>query len=133
MEWLNYHHLLYFWTVVQEGSFSRAAKRLRLAQPTVSEQVRALEEALGEPLLQRRGRTLALTEAGTVVHRYAHEIFALGREMQDAIKGRPLTASLRLNVGIADVVSKLIAYRVLEPALRLDKPVRLVCHEDKVE
>lgn len=131
MEWLNYHHLLYFWMVAREGSISAASRKLRLAQPTVSGQIRALEEAIGEKLLERAGRKIALTEIGTVVFRYADEIFSLGREMMDTLKGRPTGRPRRLSVGISDGVHKLIAYRLLEPALRMPEPVQLVCHEDR--
>jgi LysR family transcriptional activator of nhaA len=86
MEWLNYHHLRYFWVVAREGSVSRAAKQLRLAQPTVSEQIHALEEMLGERLLMRAGRGVVVTEVGKTVYRFADEIFALGRDLQDTIR-----------------------------------------------
>ena len=89
MEWLNYHHLLYFWTVAREGSISRACKQLHLAQPTISAQLRKLEESIGEKLFERSGRNLVLTDTGQLVYGYADEIFSLGREMADAIKGRP--------------------------------------------
>src|SRR5687768_13588563 len=79
MEWLNYHHLLYFWTVVREGSVSAASRQLRLAQPTVSGQLKELENALGAQLFHRRGNRLILTDTGSRVYRYANEIFALGR------------------------------------------------------
>jgi LysR family transcriptional activator of nhaA len=131
MEWLNYHHLLYFWTVVREGSVARASEQLRLAQPTISGQVRALEEALGEKLFVRSGRSLVPTEIGRVVYRYADEIFSLGRELMDTLKDRPTGRPVRLVVGIADAVSKLIAYRLLEPALRLPEPVHMTCREGK--
>ena len=133
MEWLNYHHLLYFWLVAREGSLHAACAQLRLSQSTVSGQVRKLEEALGEKLFQRKGRQLVLTEVGRLVFRYADEIFGLGRELQDALRGQPVGRPLRLSVGVADVVPKLVAQRILEPALRLRKPVRMVCHEDKPE
>jgi LysR family transcriptional activator of nhaA len=133
MEWLNYHHLLYFWTVVHEGSVARAAEQLRLAQPTVSGQIRVLEEALGEKLFTRSGRSLVPTEVGRVVYRYADEIFSLGRELMDTLRDRPTGRPVRLVVGVADAVSKLIAYRLLEPALALDEPVHVVCREDKPE
>jgi LysR family transcriptional activator of nhaA len=129
MEWLNYHHLRYFWAVAREGSVSRAARQLRLAQPTVSEQIRALEEALGERLLVRAGRGVALTEIGKTVYGFADEIFALGRDLQDTIRGRPTGRPSRLGVGIADAVPKLAAVRILEPVLGMDPPVRLVCVE----
>lgn len=131
MEWLNYHHLLYFWTVARAGTVARASEELRLAQPTISGQIHALEESLGEKLFQKSGRNLVLTEMGRVVYRYADEIFSLGRELQDTIKGRPTGAPLRFVVGVADVVPKLIAYRLLEPAMRLGDGVRLVCREGK--
>ncbi len=133
MEWLNYHHLLYFWLVVREGGIAQAAVKLRLAHPTVSGQVHALEDALGERLLVKQGRRLVLTEMGTVVFRYAEDIFALGNELLDTVKGRPTGQPLRLVVGIDDVVPKVVARRLLEPALQLGTPVRLVCREDKTE
>ena len=130
MEWLNYHHLRYFWVVAREGSVSRAARQLRLAQPTVSEQIHELEAALGERLLERAGRGVVLTEMGQTVYGFADEIFALGRDLQDTLKGRPTGRPSRLGVGIADAVPKLAAFRILEPVLRMDPPVRLVCVED---
>jgi len=133
MEWLNYHHLLYFWTVAKEGSIARACEKLLLAQPTISGQLRQLEETLGDKLFVRQGRGLRLTEVGQVVYRYADEIFGLGRELQDVLKGMPHGRPLRLTVGISDMVPKLIAYRVLQPALAMDGGVQLVCQEDSQE
>ena len=131
MEWLNYHHLLYFWTVAREGSVSKASASLRLAQPTISGQVKTLEDALGEKLFERRGRNLVLTEMGHVVFGYADEIFSLGRELLDTVKGRPVHRPARLRVGLAGVVPKLIAYELLQPALALPEPVELSCIEDE--
>lgn len=137
MEWLNYHHLLYFWVVAREGSVTRASEQLYLSQPTISAQIRALEHSLGEKLFAKSGRHLVLTEIGRVVFRYAEEIFTLGRELTDTLKGRASSRAqgrpVRFLVGIADVVPKLIAYRVLEPALRLAEPIHIVCKEDKPE
>ena len=131
MEWVNYHHLFYFWLVAREGSLARASAELRLAQSTVSKQIHQLEEMLGHALFTRSGRRLALTESGRVVFRYADEIFGLGREMLDTLRDRPVGKPLRVTVGIADVVPKLVAERVLAPALALAEPVRLICREDK--
>jgi LysR family transcriptional activator of nhaA len=131
VEWLNFHHLRYFWTVARERSVTRAAKQLRLAQPTVSEQIHALERALGEKLLARAGRGVTLTDMGKTVYRFADEIFALGRDLQDTVRGRPTGRPSRLVVGVADVVPKLVAFRVLEPALRMGEDARIVCYEDK--
>lgn len=131
MEWLNYHHLLYFWTVAKAGSVTRACQELRLAQPTISGQLRALEESLGEKLYTRVGRRLVLTEVGQIVYEYADEIFSLGRELSDVLKGRPRGRAVRLVVGISDLMPKLVAYRILQPALNLQTPVHLICHEDQ--
>jgi len=131
MEWLNYHHLLYFYTVAREGSVTRASEVLRLAQPTLSSQIRKLEESLDEKLFTRQGRNLVLTDVGQITYRYADEIFSLGREMMDTLRGRPTNRPARLIVGIADVVPKLVSQRLLETALRLEEPVQLVLHEGK--
>jgi LysR family transcriptional activator of nhaA len=129
MEWLNYHHLLYFWTVARQGSIAKACKALNLAQPTISGQLRLLESTLGEKLFVKSGRGLALTEVGHVVYQYADEIFGLGRELQDAIKGRPRGRPRRLLVGVSDLVPKMIAYRILQPVLVMPEPVQLICEE----
>jgi len=133
MEWLNYHHLHYFWVVAREGGLLPAGKVLRVSHPTLSAQIHALEDKLGEKLFSKVGRRLVLTERGRVVYRYADEIFTLGREMVDSIKGRGDSHALRLDVGIADVVPKLVVRRLLQPALGLAEPVHLVCHEDSFE
>src|SRR5436190_332135 len=133
MDRLNYHHLLYFWTVAREGTVARAAKKLRLAQPTISGQIHTLEGALGERLFERAGRGLRLTEMGQVVLGYADEIFALGRELAENMKGQPTGRPLQLAVGVADGMPKLVAYRLIEPALALPQPVRLMVHEQSTE
>lgn len=133
VEWLNYHHLLYFWAVAKDGSIAKACQRLRLAQPTISGQLKQLEETLGEKLFVKSGRGLLLTEVGRVVYQYAEEIFSLGSELQDVLKGRPQGRPLRILVGVSDMVPKLIAYRVLQPALSMAEPVHLVCEEDSPE
>jgi LysR family transcriptional activator of nhaA len=130
---LNYHHLRYFWVVAREGGLARAGKVLRLSHPTLSAQIHALEEHLGEKLFTKVGRNLALTEMGRVVYQYAEEIFNLGLEMVDTVQGRSTGQPLRLSVGVADVVPKLIVRRLLQPALGLTEPVRLVCYEDSYE
>src|SRR5512143_483151 len=131
MEWLNYHHLLYFWTVVREGSVSRAAEKLRLAQPTVSAQVKQLEDTLGDKLFERQGRRLVLTEVGRLVYRYADEIFVIGRELLETLKGRPSGGRpLALTVGVANAVPKLIVGRLLQSAMSADRAIHLVCREE---
>ncbi len=133
MDWLNYHHLHYFWVVAREGSVTAACDILHLSQPTISGQIRELERAMKTPLFEKCGRGLALTEAGRVVFRYAEEIFGLGRELMDVVSGRPVGQPVRLRVGVVDVMPKLIAHLLVEPALRLPEPVRVVCTEGKLD
>jgi LysR family transcriptional activator of nhaA len=133
MPQLNYHHLMYFWAVAREGTIARACQQLHLTQPTVSGQLRLLEKALGARLFARSGRNLVLTDTGRTVYRYADEIFGLGHELQDTLRGRPAGRPLRLVVGVAETLPKLIAYRLIEPALRLPEPVQVVCEQGKTE
>lgn len=130
---LNYHHLRYFWTIVREGSVSAASRKLRLAQPTISEQLKELESALGVELFNRTGGRLVLTEDGTHVYRYADDIFSLGRELGESLAGRRVARQSRLVVGIADVVPKLMVAALLSPALDRDPNLRLICYEDRHE
>ncbi len=133
MAWLNYHHLRYFWAAAREGGVTRASEKLHISQPAVSAQIRELERALSEKLFERSGRSLALTEAGRVVYRYAEEIFGLGTELVETLKGRPTGRPARLAVGIPNGIPKLIAYRLLQPAFELSEPVRVECREDRPE
>jgi len=133
-KWLNYHHLHYFWMTVKEGGIQPAAKQLRLSHPTVSVQLKQLEEALGEPLFDRSRRRLELTEIGKVAFKYADEIFSLGREMVDVIEGAPAAGrAVRLAVGVTDVIPKLVVRRLLDPALHVPGPVRLLVQEEAHE
>lgn len=119
--------------MAKKGSIARACEELRLAQPTISGQLRALEENLGEKLFAREGRKLVLTEVGQLVYRYADEIFSLGSELKDVLKGRPRNRPIRLVVGLSDLIPKLIAYRILEPALAVKGGVQVECYEDTPE
>lgn len=131
---LNFQHLHYFWVVAREGSIARATRVLGLTQPTISVQLRALERTLGEQLFARRGRNLVLTDVGQMVYRYAEEIFALGRELSDALEGRPSDRPVRFNVGVSDSLPKLTAYRLLEPALTRQSPaLHVTIRTDKVD
>jgi LysR family transcriptional regulator, transcriptional activator of nhaA len=133
LEWINYHHLLYFRTVAREGSITRASQVLSLAQPTISGQIRALEDTLGERLFARQGRNLVLTEFGRLVYRYADEIFTLGQEMTDVLKGRPTGKPQPLHVGVANVLPKLVVRKILHAGLELPDPVQMVCREGQPE
>jgi LysR family transcriptional activator of nhaA len=126
---LNLKHLRYFWAVASQGSIVQAAEMLHLTPQTISGQLRELEDQVGAKLFQKSGRNLVLTDTGHTVFTYADEIFRLSTELQDVLDGRTPGTSLQLHVGVAMVVPKLLAYRVLEPALALGEEVRLVCHE----
>lgn len=134
LDWLNYHHLHYFWVTAREGSLTRAAERLRLAPSTVSSQIKSLEDSLGVPLFERKGRGLVLTPTGDLVAGYADDIFALGREMSDAVRVGAAGRPVRLRVGAVSILHKLVVYRLLVPALELDShTVQLSCIEDRSE
>lgn len=133
MDWLNYHHLLYFWTVVREGGIARAGERLHLSQPTISTQLRKLERAVGDKLFQRVGRKLQLTDTGRTVYRYADEIFTIGRELADTLRGRGGGRPLRFTVGVSDALPKLVIYRLLQPAFTAPDPLQLVCREGSTD
>jgi LysR family transcriptional regulator, transcriptional activator of nhaA len=129
MESLNYHHLQYFWRVVRAGGVSKAAREFNVSSPAVSAQLRELQNFLGEPLFVRSGRRLQLTEMGRTVYDYADDIFALGRELLDTVRNRPTGRPIRVDIGVADVLPKMIAQWLIEPALNLRERVRIVCRE----
>jgi len=133
MEWLNYHHLHYFWMVAREGGLAPAAVKLRLSAPTLSAQINTLEEALGEELFKKQGRRLVLTETGHVAYRYAEEIFSLGTELLGAVRSGSHQRPARLAVGVSQSVPKLIARQVLEPLERMEPRVRIICREEPPE
>lgn len=126
---LNLKHLRYFWSVASMGSIARAAESLYITPQTISGQLRELEQQVGEKLFSREGRSLVLTDTGRLVFSYADEMFRLGIELQDVLEGHTPGSALTVNVGVAMVVPKLLAYRVLEPVLQMPEPVRMICHE----
>lgn len=127
----NYRHLYYFWIVAKEGGMSRAAARLDMAVQTVSAQVRELERDLGCQLLKPAGRGLALTEAGIAALQQAEHIFQIGEALPDLVHAATRVATVRLTVGIADGLPKLVVQRLLQPVLETPD-LRLVCHEGEM-
>ena len=132
MEWLNFHHLRYFWTVARKGGVRKAAEELHVSQPSISAQLRLLEESLGEKLFKRSGRNLVLTDMGHLVLTYADEIFSAGRELMSAVKQRPGGRALRLSVGMTDALSKFIGFQILKPAFYFSQPVHVVCRQAEI-
>ena len=131
---MNYKHLHYFMQVAKSGSVMRASELLHLTPQTISGQIQLLEESLGSPLFAKSGRGLVLTETGLLAQGYAEEIFSLGSELQKAVREQQGDGRmLEFRVGVVDAVSKSIAYRLVEPATLLPEPVRVVCHERKLD
>ena len=126
---LNYKHLRYFWAVARTGSVARAAAELHVTPQSISGQLAELEQALGVELLRRAGRGVELTDVGRRIAGYADDIFALGDELLAAARDQAAQKAVALRIGVADSVPKAVTYRVVEPALRLPDPVRLVCRE----
>lgn len=132
MEWLNYHHLFYFWTTVKAGTITAAAEELHLTRPTVASQIRELETAFGQPVFQKQGRGLVMTDFGKKVFEYADEIFSVGQELREFVKTGRTNTRKSFRVGVTDVVPKLIAFELLKPALEQEEPPRFICHEGKM-
>ena len=130
---LNYRHLYYFWVAAKEGGVTRAAERLGVAVQTISMQLALLEKSIGKTLFAPQGRRLVLTEAGRVALNYADQIFLLGEQLQETLAEDDVGKSLRLTVGISDSLPKMIAYRLLEPALKLPQFVRMECYDGTFE
>lgn len=130
---INHKHLHYFWVVAKQGGIARASERLHLTPQTISGQLSLLEEQLGEALFSRVGRNLQMTETGRLVLSYAEEIFSLSGELEEMVRNLPGGRRLMFKVGVADVVPKSIAYRLLAPALKLPEPVRIVCREGDLD
>lgn len=132
VEFLNYHHLRYFWTVAKEGSLRRASELLNVSQPSICTQIKLLEASLGESLFRPSGRSLELTEFGQLICGYAEDIFTLGSEILRATKQAPSARTLRLQVGVVDSFPKLMSYDILRPVLEHQPPVQLICQEGKL-
>ena len=132
MENLNYKHLRYFWMVAKSGSIVRASEQLYCSPQSISGQLGELENNLGVQLLKKAGRGLVLTDVGRRVFSYADEIFALGSELLEATQQQTIKKSAPFRIGITDSVAKSIAYRIIEPILSLDEPIRLICREGKL-
>ena len=130
---LNYKHLHYFVSVAREGGVIRASERLHLAPQTLSGQILQFEERLGVALFNRSGRRMELTPAGRLALSYAEEIFQTGAELEDILRHGGEERFVTFRVGIADVVPKFIAYRLLAPVLQMPETVRLICQEDRLE
>jgi LysR family transcriptional activator of nhaA len=130
---LNYKHLRYFWMVAKTGSIAKAATQLHLTPHSISGQLSEFAASLGVELFRRSGRNLELTETGRRIMHYADDIFATGDALLELVRDETFTTATPYRVGCADSVSKLIACRLVEPALKLPQPVRLICREGRLD
>jgi len=133
MRHLNYSHLLYFWTVVREGSIVKASEVMHITPQTISGQLKLLEESVGDSLFIRSGRKLQLTETGEVVNLYADEIFTLGSELAQRVSNKSNGSPAKLNIGILNSIPKLIAFRTIAPALEMEEPIKVFTHEGELD
>ena len=133
MRHLNYSHLQYFWTVAREGSIVQASKVLHLTPQTISGQLKLLDDAVGEPLFNKVGRRLVLSDMGRVVFEYADEIFSVGAELANVVRGKQVGGPSVLVVGAVSSMPKLIVERIIAPALTAERPLRVRCHESSLE
>ena len=133
MRHLNYNHLQYFWAVAREGSIARASESLHLTPQTISGQLKLLDEAIGQPLFNRVGRRLVLSDMGRVVFEYADEIFSVGAELASVVRGNHMSGPKSLSVGIVSSMPKLIAERIVAPTMMSEQPIRVRCHESSLE
>lgn len=133
MEWLNFHHLFYFWRIAREGGLSRAADQLKLTHSTLSAQLRTLEEFFGGALFERRGRRLVLTPLGEDAASYADDIFRLGAELVDVARGRSADRKLALRVGVVSSMPKSVAYRLLQPGMKTAGYGSLFARQDRLD
>lgn len=131
---MNYKHLYYFMQVAETGSIAAASRQLHLTPQTISGQLQLLADRLGGPLFEKSGRRLTLTDSGQLALSYAQQIFSLGSELEAAVRERARQGrTLEFRVGVADAVPKSIAYHLVEPALSVDEPVRIVCREWRLD
>jgi LysR family transcriptional activator of nhaA len=130
---LNYSHLHYFWSVAREGSIARASQSLHVTPQTISGQLKLLDEAVGQPLFNRAGRNLVLSDMGRLVFQYADEIFSVGAELASVIRGSNIVGPTTFVVGIVSSMPKLIAERIIAPALMAEQPIRVRCYEASLE
>ena len=129
---MNFKHLHYFWVTAKAGGIMRAGEQLHTTPQTLSGQIKLLEDWLGRKLFRKSGRQLELTDDGRLALGFADQIFTLGSELEAALRqAHGSTRVLDFRVGVADSVAKSVAYRLLEPALSVAEPVRLICSEGK--
>lgn len=130
---MNLKHLYYFWQAARHGGVVKAGEQIHITPQTLSGQIKLLEDHFGARLFARKGRNLELTEAGRLALGYAEEIFALGAELDEAMRALPGGLPREFRVGVADALPKPLAYRLLWPVMAMPDKVRVICREWRLD
>lgn len=130
---MNLKHLYYFWQAARHGGVAKAGEQIHITPQTLSGQIKLLEDHFGARLFARKGRNLELTEAGRLALGYAEEIFALGAELDEAMRALPGGLPREFRVGVADALPKPLAYRLLRPVMAMPDKVRVICREWRLD
>ena len=130
--WLNYHHLFYFKTIVEEGSVSKAAAKLRLGQPTLSAQLKQLENHLEITLFHREHKKLILSEQGKIAYEYSKNIFEMGSEMREVLHDRIKPHKPHLHLAAIDSVPKEITLSLVE-RIQKSSPSQITISEGRLQ
>ncbi len=133
MRHLNYHHLLYFHTVAEEGSVAAAAEALHITPQTISGQIKLLEGVVGQALFVKSGRGLKISDAGRAVKVYTDDIFSVGLNLAAQLSNDQIGATAELRIGIADSIPKLVACQLTAPIVEQTNTVKLVCSEGRLD
>lgn len=128
---LNYKHLHYFWVVAKSGGVAKAGEQLHVTPQSISGQIRMLEASMGATLWRRSGRKLELTETGHMVMDFAERLFAVGEQLKDALRDSQGNSAGTFRVGVAGSVVKVLAHKLIAPALDVPQPPRLECREGR--
>ncbi len=130
---LNYHHLQYFYAIATQGSIAKASKTLHITSQTLSAQLSVLEDQLGYPLFERKGKRLVLNDMGHITFSYAQEIFSLGDELISSLKNQESNFSYRFSIGVTDVIAKVFSFDLLKTVYTMDESIKLVCKETNLD
>jgi LysR family transcriptional regulator, hydrogen peroxide-inducible genes activator len=130
---MEIHQLTYFVAVAETGSFSRAAERCNIAQPSLSQQIQKLEAELGEPLFDRLPRRVVLTDAGRNLLPRATSILADLQDIKHSMNQMADSSSGMLNVGFIPTIAPFVLPRVIQRFSQDFPFARLSVHEDLTE
>lgn len=123
---MNLYHLRVFMTVAEHEHITRASEELYLSQPAVTKIVQNLEQEIGQKLVERQGRRIALTYAGQVLRTYARRMFSLEREMEEAlaalsdIETGEVTLAANPTMGIYLLPSIVASFRARYPCVKIN-------------